>query len=246
MESQDDLEKFFANVVSKPASGSTATTTSLNGTGDARRSPTITRRSQRGRTAGARLHRPADEVDRIETALSRHQSCARSRRGLPPFVDNDVGAADLLRRRRSPACAAGVVRTVPGANDPLSPSRPLEHLRVTADLGGPATTRYKEVFDKDNGRSSSRSRAVRATGPTRPLLAAGPPRSPWARVAGARPRPRFGRRGALLGLLVLLPSGPAVVVKGLGGGVRVLGRGQQPGCGGRDLGRRCSVRSPSA
>jgi sulfate/thiosulfate-binding protein len=148
-QAQDYLKKFFANVVSKPASGSTATTTFLNGTGDVLIS--YENEAIAARQKGQSLdYLVPDESILIENPAAVTTSAPQSARDFLAFVESNAGQHIFVSHGYRPVLSGVEVGTVQGANDPADPFPAVKHLATIASLGGWEAVN-KKYFDKDNG-----------------------------------------------------------------------------------------------
>ena len=148
-QAQDYLKKFFANVVSKPASGSTATTTFLNGTGDVLIS--YENEAIAARQKGQALdYIVPDESILIENPAAVTKSAPQSAKDFLSFVESNAGQEIFVSHGYRPVLPGVTVGTVQGANDPAKPFPAVKHLETIADLGGWDAVN-KKFFDKDNG-----------------------------------------------------------------------------------------------
>jgi sulfate transport system substrate-binding protein len=148
-QAQDYLKKFFANVVSKPASGATATTTFLNGTGDALIS--YENEAIAARQKGQSLdYVVPDESILIENPGAVTKSAPQPAKDFLTFVESTDGQKIFASHGFRPVLPGVQPGTVQGANDPANPFPEVRHLETIANLGGwPAVN--KKFFDKDNG-----------------------------------------------------------------------------------------------
>jgi len=134
-QAQDYLKKFFGNVAAKPSSGSNATTTFLNGTGDALIS--YENEAIAARQKGQSLdYVVPDESILIENPAAVTKSAPQSAKDFPR-VRRERGRAEGVRESRLPAgCVGRGGRDGAGANDPANPFPEVKHLETIADLGG--------------------------------------------------------------------------------------------------------------
>ncbi len=146
---QDFLKKFFANVVSKPASGSTATTTFLNGTGDVLISYENEAISARQKGQALDYIVP-DESILIENPAAVTKSAPQSAKDFLAFVEGAAGQRIFAAHGYRPVLGGVKPSTVAGANDPADPFPAVKHLVTIADLGGWDAVN-KKYFDKKDG-----------------------------------------------------------------------------------------------
>jgi sulfate transport system substrate-binding protein len=143
------LAEFFANVVSKPASGADAITAFLAGTGNVLIS--YENEAIAAKQAGKQLDYvvPADTF-KIENpvAVTKNASAAATR--FLDYVESDAGQKVFASVGFRPLNPADVPATVKGANDPSDPYPAVSKLETIDDLGG-WTRVNTEFFDPDNG-----------------------------------------------------------------------------------------------
>jgi len=144
-QAQDYLKKFFANVASKPSSGSNATTTFLNGTGDVLIS--YENEAIAARQKGQSLdYIVPDESILIENPAAVTKSAPASAKDFLAFVQSADGQAIFAAHGYRPVLSGVSPGTVQGANDPTHPFPDVKHLETIADLGGWAAVN-KKFFD---------------------------------------------------------------------------------------------------
>jgi sulfate transport system substrate-binding protein len=144
-QAQDYLKKFFGNVVAKPSSGSNATTTFLNGTGDALIS--YENEAIAARQKGQSLdYVVPDESILIENPAAVTKSAPQSAKDFLAFVQSADGQKVFAEHGYRPVLASIAPGTVEGANDPANPFPTVKHLATIAGLGGWAAVN-KKFFD---------------------------------------------------------------------------------------------------
>jgi len=119
---KDYLKKFFGNVVAKPSSGSNATTTFLNGTGDALISYENEAIAARQKNQSLDYVVP-DESILIENPAAVTKDAPTSAKAFLTYVESVDGRRSSPRTGTGRCCPASR-RHGPGANDPANPSRP--------------------------------------------------------------------------------------------------------------------------
>lgn len=142
------LKKFYANIVSKPASGSSATSTFLNGTGDvliSYEAEAITTRAK-----GQKLDYivPADTV-LIETPAAVTKTAPPAAKAFLAYAESADGQKIFGSKGFRPI-GGGSPGSVPGANDPADPYPTIAKLTTIAELGGWSDVNSK-FFDPDKG-----------------------------------------------------------------------------------------------
>jgi sulfate transport system substrate-binding protein len=143
------LKKFAANVVSKPESGSKATQTFLNGTGDVLIS--YENEAIGARQAGQALDYvvPDDSV-LIENPAAVTKAGGQAAKDFLAFVESPAGQKVFASKGYRPVLQGVTAGTVQGANDPANPFPTVKTLTTVASLGGWSTVNTK-FFDKTNG-----------------------------------------------------------------------------------------------
>jgi sulfate transport system substrate-binding protein len=143
------LTSFFKNVVAKPSSGAQATSTFLNGTGDA----LISYESEAigGRQKGDKFDYvvPAESM-LIETPAAVTTSASQPAKDFLSFALSEQGQKIFAGKGFRPALQGVAPGTVEGANDPANPYPAVSKLETIADLGG-WTAVNKKYFDKEDG-----------------------------------------------------------------------------------------------
>jgi sulfate transport system substrate-binding protein len=148
-EAQAYLSSFFKNVVSKPSSGAQATSTFLNGTGDALLS--YESEAIGGRQKGDKFDYivPAESM-LIETPAAVTAKASTAAKDFLSFALSDQGQKIFASKGFRPAVQGVSAGTVQGANDPANPYPTVPKLATIAELGGWSAVNEK-YFDKDNG-----------------------------------------------------------------------------------------------
>ncbi|HEY2043860.1 MAG TPA: extracellular solute-binding protein [Jatrophihabitans sp.] len=143
------LKKFAANIVSKPESGSKATQTFLNGTGDVLIS--YENEAITARQAGQSLDYvvPDDSV-LIENPAAVTTAGGQAAKDFLAFVESEAGQKVFASKGYRPVLKAVVPGTVRGANDPANPFPTVKTLTTVESLGGWSTVNTK-FFDKSKG-----------------------------------------------------------------------------------------------
>jgi sulfate transport system substrate-binding protein len=146
---KDYLTKFAKNIVSKPESGSKATQTFLNGTGDVLI-------SYENEAIGARQKGQAldyvlpDDTIKIENPAAVTKSGSAAAKSFLDFVESEAGQKVFASKGYRPALSSVPAGTVQGANDPSNPFPTVKTLTTINDLGG-WTSVNKKYFDKTDG-----------------------------------------------------------------------------------------------
>jgi sulfate transport system substrate-binding protein len=148
-QAQDYLKKFFANVAAKPSSGSQATTTFLNGTGDA----LISYESEAiaAKQKGQKLDYfiPTESM-LIETPGAVTASASPAAKSFLDYVLSPAGQQIFASKGFRPAVTGTSPGTVQGANNPSSPYPAVSKEETIAKLGGWSAVNDK-YFDKKTG-----------------------------------------------------------------------------------------------
>jgi sulfate/thiosulfate-binding protein len=148
-DAQAYLKKFFANVVSRPSSGSTATAAFLNGTGDVLIS--YENEAIAARQKGQALdYVVPDESLLIENPAAVTKTAPPAAQDFLAFVQSAAGQRILASHGYRPVLAGLASSEVKGANDPAHPFPAVKKLETIADLGGWAAVN-KKFFDKNTG-----------------------------------------------------------------------------------------------
>jgi sulfate transport system substrate-binding protein len=148
-QAQDYLKAFFANVVSKPASGSNATATFLNGTGDVLLSYENEAIAARQKGQSLDYLVPAESI-LIENPAAVTKTAPQSAKDFLAFVRSAAGQQVFASKGYRPVLEGVAVGSVTGANDPANPFPAVPKLQTIADLGGWSAVN-KKYFDKNTG-----------------------------------------------------------------------------------------------
>jgi sulfate/thiosulfate-binding protein len=148
-DAQAYLKSFFANVVAKPSSGSDATTTFLNGTGDVLIS--YENEAIDARQAGKSLDYvvPKESI-LIQSPAAVTVSASPAATAFLTYVESAAGQAVFASAGFRPVLPGVSVGTVKGANNPSSPFPTPDKLETISNLGGWTAVNAK-YFDKTNG-----------------------------------------------------------------------------------------------
>lgn len=145
-QAKDYLKKFFGNVVAKPSSGSNATTTFLNGTGDALIS--YENEAIAARQKGQSLdYVVPDESILIENPAAVTKDAPASAKAFLSFVESAEGQKIFAAHGYRPVLSGVTLGSVEGANDPANPFPAVKHLTTIAQLGGWAAVNKKFFAD---------------------------------------------------------------------------------------------------
>lgn len=148
-QAQAYLKAFFGNVVSKPASGSNATSTFLNGTGDvliSYENEAIAAR-QKGQTLDYVV---PPETILIENPAAVTKTAPKAAKDFLAFAESAEGQKVFASKGYRPVLDNVAVGSVAGANDPAHPFPAVPKLQTIADLGGWSAVN-KKYFDKSSG-----------------------------------------------------------------------------------------------
>jgi sulfate transport system substrate-binding protein len=143
------LTSFFKNVVSKPSSGSNATTTFTQGTGDVLISYENEAIAARQKGAGVDYIIPKESI-LIENPAAITAKASAGAKDFLSYVLSTPGQQIFASKGFRPVVAGVNPGTVPGANDPAQPFPAVEKLTKIADLGGWSKVN-KDFFDPTNG-----------------------------------------------------------------------------------------------
>ena len=143
------LTEFYKNIVSKPNSGAQATSTFLNGTGDA----LISYESEAigGKQKGDKFdYIVPEESFLIETPAAVTKNASQAAKDFLAYAESDAGQKVFASKGFRPALQGVDPGTVTGANDPSKPYPTVAKLTTIADLGGWSEVN-KKYFDKESG-----------------------------------------------------------------------------------------------
>ena len=143
------LTSFYKNIVSKPNSGALATSTFLNGTGDA----LISYESEAigGKQKGDKFdYVVPSESFLIETPAAVTKNAPQAAKDFLAYAESDAGQKIFASKGFRPALQGVDPGTVEGANDPADPYPTVAKLTTIADLGGWSDVN-KKYFDKESG-----------------------------------------------------------------------------------------------
>jgi sulfate transport system substrate-binding protein len=143
------LTSFFKNVVSKPSSGSNATTTFTQGTGDVLISYENEAIAARQKGASVDYVVPKESILIENPAAVTAKASARAKDFLS-YVLSTPGQQIFASKGFRPVVAGVSPGTVPGANDPAHPFPTVEKLTTIAELGGWSKVN-KDFFDPTSG-----------------------------------------------------------------------------------------------
>ena len=129
------LTEFFKHVVSKPASGSTATTTFTSGTGDVLISYEDEAIAARQKGASVDYLVPNESI-LIENPVAVTVHASKAAKDFLAFAFSAAGQQIFAAHGFRPAVAGVSAGNVTGANDPTDPFPSVPKLTTIADLGG--------------------------------------------------------------------------------------------------------------
>ena len=148
-EAEAYLKKFYTNVVSKPDSGSKATQTFLNGTGDVLIS--YENEAIAARQKGQALdYIVPEESILIENPAAVTVTAPQAAKDFLTYVESADGQKVLASKGFRPVLAGTPIPTVAGANNPAKPFPTVAKLVTVADLGG-WNAINKKYFDETTG-----------------------------------------------------------------------------------------------
>lgn len=143
------LKTFFQHVVSKPASGATATTTFTSGTGDALISYENEAIDARQKGADLDYVVPDDSI-LIENPVAVTVKASPAAKAFLAFALSPAGQEVFVANGYRPVLPGVTIGTVAGANDPSQPFPVVKNLKTITELGGWSVVN-KQYFDPDNG-----------------------------------------------------------------------------------------------
>lgn len=143
------LKAFFANVASKPASGSVATQTFLNGTGDVLISYENEAIAARQKGQALDYVVPAESI-LIENPAAVTKDASQAAKDFLAFAQSLAGQKIFASKGFRPVLDSVVPAAVNGSNTPTDPFPRVSKLETIADLGGWNTVN-KKFFDKTDG-----------------------------------------------------------------------------------------------
>jgi sulfate transport system substrate-binding protein len=143
------LKKFAANIASKPESGSKATQTFTNGTGDVLISyeNEAIQAKQKGQAIDYVV---PDDSFLIENPAAVTKTAGQAAKDFLAFVESDAGQKIFVSKGYRPVLPRTPTANVQGVNDPANPFPTVKTLTTIKDLGGWADVN-KKYFDKTNG-----------------------------------------------------------------------------------------------
>jgi sulfate/thiosulfate transport system substrate-binding protein len=148
-DAQAYLKKFFANVVSKPESGSKATQTFLNGTGNVLISYEDEAIAARQKKGSLDYVVPQQSI-LIENPAAVTVSAPQQAKDFLAFAESAEGQKIFVSKGFRPVLSGVEATDVAGANDPAHPFPTVTKLETIAQLGG-WTAVNKKYFDKKTG-----------------------------------------------------------------------------------------------
>jgi sulfate/thiosulfate-binding protein len=143
------LKSFFANVVSKPSSGATATTTFLNGTGDVLISYENEAIAARQKGQALDYLVPQESI-LIQNPAAVTKTAPQAAKDFLSFVESDAGQKIFVSHGYRPVLTDFQIGAVQGANDPSNPFPTVAKLETITNLGGWSAVN-KKYFDKTDG-----------------------------------------------------------------------------------------------
>ena len=148
-QAQTYLKSFFGHVVAKPSSGSNATSTFENGTGDVLISYENEAISARQKGQSLDYVVPAESI-LIENPAALTLHAAKPTKDFLAFVESKAGQQVFASKGFRPVLSGVQVGSVRGANDPAKPFPAVAKLETIAGLGGWDAVNAK-YFDKTDG-----------------------------------------------------------------------------------------------
>lgn len=129
------LKQFFANVKAKPESGSKATQTFLNGTGDVLVSYENEAIGARQKGSAVDYIVPKESI-LIENPAAVTTKASKAAKAFLSFAESDAGQKIFISKGFRPALDGVAVGSVTGANNPGSPFPAVQKLETIENLGG--------------------------------------------------------------------------------------------------------------
>jgi sulfate/thiosulfate-binding protein len=148
-DAQAYLKKFYANIASKPESGSKATQAFLNGTGDVLISYENEAIAARQKGLDIDYLVPAETI-LIENPAAVTKAASQQAKDFLAFVESAAGQKIFVAKGYRPVVPGVAATDVKGANDPANPFPAVPHLVTIASLGGWDAVN-KKYFDKTEG-----------------------------------------------------------------------------------------------
>jgi sulfate/thiosulfate transport system substrate-binding protein len=148
-DAQTYLKKFYKNVVSKPESGSKATQTFLNGTGNVLISYEDEAIAARQKNQSLDYVVPEQSI-LIENPAAVTVNAPQPAKDFLAFVQSEQGQKIFASKGFRPVVTGTDTGSVTGANDPAHPFPTVPKLETIAQLGG-WTAVNKKYFDKKTG-----------------------------------------------------------------------------------------------
>ncbi len=148
-QAQDYLTKFFKNVVAKPSSGSTATSTFTSGTGDVLISYESEAIAARVKGASVDYVVPNESM-LIETPAAVTVNANQAAKNFLAFALSTAGQQIFAEKGFRPAVSGVSVSSVAGANDPSNAYPTVSKLTTISELGGWSAVNTK-FFDASTG-----------------------------------------------------------------------------------------------
>jgi sulfate/thiosulfate-binding protein len=148
-QAQAYLKQFFAHVAAKPESGSKATQTFLNGTGDVLISYENEAIQSRAKALSVDYVVPKESI-LIENPAAVTNKAPKAARDFLAFVESKQGQAIFANKGYRSVLAGIDPGNVAGANDPANPFPDVAKLATIQDLGGWKVVN-KKYFDPTTG-----------------------------------------------------------------------------------------------
>jgi sulfate transport system substrate-binding protein len=148
-DAQEYLKKFYANIAAKPESGSKATQTFLNGTGDVLISYENEAIGARQKGQSLDYLVPSESI-LIENPVAVTKTAPQAAKDFLSYAESADGQRVLVSNGYRPVLSGTPTTDVKGANDPANPFPTVSKLTTISQLGG-WTAVNKKYFDKDTG-----------------------------------------------------------------------------------------------